>query len=54
LRFGDFGSHKTVLPVLFNDLDFAHLKESEHLESNVLGHHPVKTKASGGHPVECS
>jgi len=39
---------RLVLPRLFNDLDITHLKKFEHLESNVLEHHPAETKASGG------
>jgi len=30
----------------------SYFKKSKHLESNVLEHHSVKTKISGGHPVE--
>jgi len=30
-----------------------YFKKSKHLESNMLEHHSVETKASGGHPVEC-
>jgi len=43
---------RQVFPVLSNNLDIAHLKKSEHLESNVLEHHLVKIKAFGGHPME--
>jgi len=43
---------KLVLSVLSYDLDIAHLKKSEHLESNVLEHYSVETKVSGKYPVE--
>jgi len=40
---------RLILPVLSNDLNYiAHLKKSEYLENNVLEHHPVEIKASGG------
>jgi len=44
---------RLILSLLSNDLDIAHLKKFEHLEINVLEHHPVKIKAFGGHLVEC-
>jgi len=37
-------------PMIWN----AHLKKFKHFKSNVLKHHPIKTKASSEHPVECS
>jgi len=39
---------KLIFSVLSDDLDIAHLKKSEHYESNVLEHHPVETKGSDG------
>jgi len=44
---------RQIFPTLSNNLDIAHLKKSEHLESNVLKHYLVKTKAFGGYPMEC-
>jgi len=43
---------KLILPVLSNNLNIVHLK-NPNLESNVLERHPVETKTSDGHPVEC-
>jgi len=40
---------RLVLPVLFNDLDIAHLNKSFNILDNVMEHHPVEIKASGGH-----
>jgi len=39
-------------PIIWSN-NIVYLKKSEHLESNVLEHHPIETKASGRHPVEC-
>lgn len=43
---------RLILLDLSNDLDIAHVRKFEHLESNALEHHPVETKIFGGHLME--
>jgi len=42
---------RLILAILSNDLDITQLKKTDYLESNVLKHHSVETKAFGGHSI---